>query len=135
MGSIKNVKDVGLDPIPEYLPSSSTWHSEFERLQREIIEHWHSCNVSLAHRTYFFLLFSGDQKDSIYMEVELRRLSFIKDAFSRGSRTVDDGRILTPTTRYYDQILDRILKDLYFVSMIYTSLYLLGHIFNIYTFL
>lgn len=34
------------------------------------------------HRTYFFLLFKGDPADNIYMEVEHRRLSFIKSSFS-----------------------------------------------------
>jgi centromeric protein E len=38
--------------------------------------------VSLVHRTYFFLLFKGDEADSVYMEVEHRRLSFILTSFS-----------------------------------------------------
>jgi centromeric protein E len=79
--------------------SPSNWPSEFKRHQREIIELWHACNISLVHRTYFFLLFKGDPTDSIYMEVELRRLSFLKDIFSRGSQTVEDGQTLTPTSR------------------------------------
>ncbi|BAF25648.2 kinesin-like protein KIN-7J [Oryza sativa Japonica Group] len=60
--------------------SLSKWHIDFERKQQEIIELWHDCNVSIVHRTYFFLLFKGDQTDSIYMEVEHRRLSFIKNS-------------------------------------------------------
>ncbi|KAB2051546.1 hypothetical protein ES319_A12G062100v1 [Gossypium barbadense] len=82
----KDVKDVGLDPIPDNHESSSEWPSEFKRLQREIIELWHACNVSLVHRTYFFLLFKGDPKDYIYMEVEYRRLSFLKSLFSHGNQ-------------------------------------------------
>ncbi|KAL5200992.1 hypothetical protein ABZP36_035346 [Zizania latifolia] len=62
--------------------SPPRWHVDFEKKQREIIELWHECNVSIVHRTYFFLLFKGDQTDSIYMEVEHRRLSFIKNSFS-----------------------------------------------------
>ncbi|KAL6345187.1 hypothetical protein AAG906_015670 [Vitis piasezkii] len=96
--SVKNVKDVGLDPIQDDLASPSRWPFEFKRLQKEIIELWHSCNVSLVHRTYFFLLFQGDPADSIYMEVELRRLSFLKDTFSRGNQTVVDGQALTPAS-------------------------------------
>lgn len=92
---LKSVKDVGLDPIEFDLKSPSNWPSEFKRLQREIIELWHTCNVSLVHRTHFFLLFNGDPADSIYMEVELRRLSFLKETFSQGNQTVEDGRILT----------------------------------------
>ncbi|XP_075655735.1 kinesin-like protein KIN-7G isoform X2 [Castanea sativa] len=94
---IKNVKDVGLDPMQDDTGSPSRWFQEFRRLQKEIIELWNACNISLVHRTYFFLLlFKGDPADAIYMEVELRRLSFLKDIFSRGSQTVEDGRTLTP---------------------------------------
>uniref|UniRef100_A0A5B7ANT8 Kinesin-like protein n=1 Tax=Davidia involucrata TaxID=16924 RepID=A0A5B7ANT8_DAVIN len=89
--ALKNVKDVGLDPIEDDSKILSDWPSEFKKLQREIIELWHACNVSLVHRTYFFLLFKGDPTDSIYMQVELRRLSFLKDTFSQGNQTVEDG--------------------------------------------
>ncbi|KAJ4838094.1 hypothetical protein Tsubulata_022157 [Turnera subulata] len=89
----KNLKDIGLDPMHEALEGSRDWPMEFERKQRAIFELWHSCNVSLVHRTYFFLLFKGDPTDSIYIEVELRRLSFLKETLSqrtavRGGRTV-----------------------------------------------
>ncbi|KAF3440264.1 hypothetical protein FNV43_RR18548 [Rhamnella rubrinervis] len=93
--SLKRVRDVGLDPISIGIASPPKWPSEFKKLQKEIIELWHACNVSLVHRTYFFLLFKGDPTDSIYMQVELRRLSFIKDTFSRGNPTVEDGQSLT----------------------------------------
>ncbi|KAK3141935.1 hypothetical protein QOZ80_4BG0340090 [Eleusine coracana subsp. coracana] len=78
------VKSVGLDPIMDALQSPSRWPLEFEKKQQEIIDLWHACNVSLVHRTYFFLLFKGDPADAIYMEVELRRLSFLKDTYSNG---------------------------------------------------
>ncbi|KAL6227055.1 hypothetical protein ACLB2K_001014 [Fragaria x ananassa] len=94
--STKDVKDVGLDPMPMNEESDSMWPSEFKRLQREIVELWHACNVSLVHRTYFFLLFKGDPSDSIYMEVELRRLSFLKRTFLKGDQAFDDG--LTPAS-------------------------------------
>ncbi|KAK6922635.1 NPK1-activating kinesin-like protein, C-terminal [Dillenia turbinata] len=92
---LRSVKDVGLDPIEVELDNASDWQSEFQRLRREIIELWHSCNVSLVHRTYFFMLFKGDLTDSIYMEVERRRLSFINGTFTQGKQTMEDGRILT----------------------------------------
>uniref|UniRef100_A0A0D9W7N1 Kinesin motor domain-containing protein n=1 Tax=Leersia perrieri TaxID=77586 RepID=A0A0D9W7N1_9ORYZ len=79
------IRSVGLDPITDALQSPSRWPLEFEKKQQEIIDLWHACNVSLVHRTYFFLLFKGDPADSIYMEVELRRLSFLKDTYSNGS--------------------------------------------------
>ncbi|KAM1062682.1 hypothetical protein ACFX2A_027547 [Malus domestica] len=96
--SPKDVKDVGLDPMPIDDESPSRWPSEFNKLQREIVELWDACNVSLVHRTYFFLLFKGDPSDSIYMEVEVRRLSFLKDTFSRGNQTLEDGQTLTPAS-------------------------------------
>uniref|UniRef100_A0A0E0KTB2 Kinesin-like protein n=1 Tax=Oryza punctata TaxID=4537 RepID=A0A0E0KTB2_ORYPU len=79
------IRSVGLDPTTDALQSPSRWPLEFEKKQQEIIDLWHSCNVSLVHRTYFFLLFKGDPADSIYMEVELRRLSFLKDTYSNGA--------------------------------------------------
>ncbi|KHN36049.1 Kinesin-related protein 4 [Glycine soja] len=96
--SAKNVKDIGLDPMQAdgETHSHSHWPSKFQRLQREIIEFWDACNVSLVHRTYFFLLFKGEPSDSIYMEVELRRLSYLTQTFSQGNQTVEDGRTLTP---------------------------------------
>ncbi|KAH7566300.1 hypothetical protein JRO89_XS08G0134400 [Xanthoceras sorbifolium] len=98
VGPAKNVRDVGLDPIIDDFVSPLTWALEFKRLQREIIELWHACNVSLVHRSYFFLLFKGDPKDSVYMEVEHRRVSFLKDSFSRGNQTVADGKTVTPAS-------------------------------------
>ncbi|KAK8517658.1 hypothetical protein V6N12_016500 [Hibiscus sabdariffa] len=94
----KDVKDVGLDPIPDNYGSPSAWSSEFKRLQRDIIELWHACNVSLIHRTYFFLLFKGDPKDYIYMEVEHRRLSFLRSVSSHDNGMVENGQVLTPAS-------------------------------------
>ncbi|XP_050226898.1 kinesin-like protein KIN-7H [Mercurialis annua] len=91
----KNVKDIGLDPIQDDLDNAPKWPSEFKKLQGDIIELWHACSVSLIHRTYFFLLFKGDPTDSFYMEVEIRRLSFLKDTFANGKETMVDGRALS----------------------------------------
>lgn len=85
--SEKTVKDVGLDPIQYSTGSPSVWPSEFNKIRGEIIELWNTCNISLVHRTYFFLLFKGDPKDYIYMEVELRRLSFLKDTLLERNQT------------------------------------------------
>ncbi|CAI0378342.1 unnamed protein product [Linum tenue] len=81
-----NVKDIGLDAMLDELTTPDS-PLKFERQQRTIIELWHTCNVSLVHRTYFFLLFKGDPLDSIYLEVELRRLSFLKETFSHANHT------------------------------------------------
>ncbi|KAK8562994.1 hypothetical protein V6N13_018458 [Hibiscus sabdariffa] len=91
----RSIRDAGLDPMREAPGTPVDWPLEFERLQRAILELWQACNVSLVHRTYFFLLFKGDRTDSIYMEVELRRLTFLKETFSKGNQAVEDGRTLT----------------------------------------
>lgn len=94
------MRDVGLDPMQEDPESPRHWQLQFRRIQKEIIELWDVCNVSLVHRTYFYLLFKGDPADSNYMEVELRRLSFLKDTFDRGSQTVEGSRTLSAPSRY-----------------------------------
>ncbi|KAJ4898735.1 ATP binding microtubule motor family protein [Raphanus sativus] len=69
---------------------------DFERQRKEILELWQSCNVSLVRRTYFFLLFKGgDEADSVYIGVELRRLLFMKDRFSQGKQVSEGGETLT----------------------------------------
>lgn len=90
----KSVKDVGIDPMLE-VSETSGWPLEFERQQKAIFELWETCCISVVHRTYFFLLFKGDPTDSIYMEVERRRLSFLKETYSRGDQAVEDGQTLT----------------------------------------
>ncbi|XP_021285681.1 kinesin-like protein KIN-7E isoform X2 [Herrania umbratica] len=111
----KGMKDVGLDPVHEAFGTPLDWPLEFERQQRAILELWQACNVSLVHRTYFFLLFKGDPTDSIYMEVELRRLTFLKETFSQGNQAVEDGRTLTLASSVRDlrrerQMLSKLMR-------------------------
>ncbi|KAL2246517.1 UNVERIFIED_CONTAM: Kinesin-like protein KIN-7F [Sesamum indicum] len=91
----KDVKGVGLNPIEDKYKGLTSWPVEFKRLQREIINLWHACNISLAHRTYFFLLFQGDPSDAIYLEIEMRRMKFLKEKFSRGEKATVYGKRLT----------------------------------------
>ncbi|KAL7082779.1 hypothetical protein ACP275_14G122900 [Erythranthe tilingii] len=76
-------------------PMMNDWPLKFEKLRKSIIELWQTCNISLIHRTYFILLIKDGIKDSIYVEVEHRRLSFLKEVFSTGTSVVQDGRTLT----------------------------------------
>ncbi|KOM50949.1 hypothetical protein LR48_Vigan08g177600 [Vigna angularis] len=94
-GRKRNVKDVGVDPMLETPGTPLDWSLQFMSQQKEIIELWQSCCVPLTHRTYFFLLFRGDPTDSIYMEVELRRLSFLKETFSDGNQSVRNSQTIT----------------------------------------
>ncbi|GMH02798.1 hypothetical protein Nepgr_004637 [Nepenthes gracilis] len=90
----KTFRDGALDPKLG-TQETTDWPQQFEMLRRSIIELWQTCNVSLVHRTYFFLLFKGDPTDSIYLEVELRRLSFLKGTFSLGNQAVEGGQAKT----------------------------------------
>ncbi|RZC05168.1 kinesin-like protein KIN-7E isoform X1 [Glycine soja] len=85
----KNMKDVGVGSMLEAPESPVEWPLQFKQQQREIVELWQACKVSLFHRTYFFLLFRGDPTDSIYMEVEFRRLSFLKETFASGNQSMN----------------------------------------------
>ncbi|CAI9260870.1 unnamed protein product [Lactuca saligna] len=52
-------------------------------------ELWDECNIPLIHRTYLFLLIQGGPSDSVYIEIELRRLSFLQKAVHHASRAMD----------------------------------------------
>ncbi|CAN1163483.1 Kinesin-like protein KIN-7J [Linum perenne] len=78
--------------------SQANWSQKFERYRKKIIELWAKCNVPLVHRSYFFLLFKGDPSDNVYLEVELRRLYFIKDTTARGNNPTIDTQIITYTS-------------------------------------
>ncbi|KAG6675751.1 hypothetical protein I3842_15G119300 [Carya illinoinensis] len=55
-----------------------SWQVTFREQRQQIIELWDVCHVSIIHRTQFYLLFKGDPADQIYMEVELRRLTWLQ---------------------------------------------------------
>ncbi|GAB4839451.1 hypothetical protein Ancab_028973 [Ancistrocladus abbreviatus] len=111
---VKRLGDDAMDVMQCDVKSPSSWPEEFERQRRLIIEHWHACYTSLVHRTYFFLLFEGDPSDAIYMEVELRRLSFIKSKFAQGGKLMMDGQILTPASskKALNQEREMLIKQL-----------------------
>jgi centromeric protein E len=55
------------------------WQITFKEQRQQIIELWDLCYVSIIHRTQFYLLFKGDPADQIYVEVELRRLTWLQE--------------------------------------------------------
>ncbi|KAL6295618.1 hypothetical protein ACE6H2_003760 [Prunus campanulata] len=67
------------------LRTHSNWRLDFETQRGLIFELWDACFVPLVHRAHFFLLYKGDPSDFLYLEVELRRLTILKDTFSEGS--------------------------------------------------
>ncbi|XP_051144731.1 kinesin-like protein KIN-7E [Andrographis paniculata] len=73
----------------------NNWPTKFAKLQKSIIELWQACNVSLIHRTYFVFLIKDDYTDSIYVEVEHRRLSYLKETFGNGKSAIHNGTTLT----------------------------------------
>ncbi|PIM97646.1 Kinesin-like protein [Handroanthus impetiginosus] len=58
--------------------SPASWHLAFKEQRQQILELWDVCYVSIIHRTQFYLLFKGDPADQIYVEVELRRLTWLQ---------------------------------------------------------
>ncbi|KAL4563733.1 hypothetical protein LXL04_027778 [Taraxacum kok-saghyz] len=57
-------------------------HLVFEEQRNQIIMLWHLCHVSIIHRTQFYMLFRGDTADEIYVQVELRRLTWLEQHLS-----------------------------------------------------
>uniref|UniRef100_A0A5B7CB36 Kinesin-like protein n=1 Tax=Davidia involucrata TaxID=16924 RepID=A0A5B7CB36_DAVIN len=70
--------DTASDEIDIVDQSPMSWHLMFEDQRKQIVMLWHLCHVSIVHRTQFYLLFRGDPADQIYMEVELRRLTWLE---------------------------------------------------------
>ncbi|XP_077221516.1 kinesin-like protein NACK1 [Tasmannia lanceolata] len=62
----------------EFQKSPASWHSMFLEHRQQIIQLWDICHVSIIHRTQFYMLFKGDPADQIYVEVELRRLTWLQ---------------------------------------------------------
>lgn len=90
----ETTQDVHMEEEQDLQPHSE-WILEFQSQQRDIIELWDACNVPLVHRSYFFILFKGDPSDAVYMEVELRRLFFIREAISRSINVSGKSDIIT----------------------------------------
>lgn len=79
---LEEANEVETDATGEMEPSAEPWHLIYEEEKKEIIMLWHLCHVSIIHRTQFYLLFKGDPADRIYMEVELRRLTWLEQQLS-----------------------------------------------------
>ncbi|KAG9157410.1 hypothetical protein Leryth_010253 [Lithospermum erythrorhizon] len=62
--------------------SPMPWQLVFEEQRKQIIMLWYFCHVSIVHRSQFYLLFRGDPSDQIYMEVELKRLTWLEQQFA-----------------------------------------------------
>ncbi|CAI9289048.1 unnamed protein product [Lactuca saligna] len=68
------------------LTRSTSCNAIIEEMTPEL---WDECNIPLIHRTYLFLLIQGGPSDSVYIEIELRRLSFLQKAVHHASRAMD----------------------------------------------
>lgn len=67
--------------ISDLEKSPAAWKSRFKEQMQQIIHLWDVCHVSIIHRTQFYLLFRGDPADQIYIEVEVRRLTWLQEHF------------------------------------------------------
>ncbi|KAG6389040.1 hypothetical protein SASPL_150499 [Salvia splendens] len=78
---LEEVNEASTEDEAETVDKSSPmpWNTViFEEKRKDLIMLWHVCHVSIVHRTQFYLLFKGDPCDQIYMEVELRRLTWLE---------------------------------------------------------
>lgn len=87
----QNVNHTTFNDSPRPVKSPSCWALEFDKQRLQIIELWDACCASIIHRTHFFLLFKGDPADAIYLDVEFRRLSFLRKNFSQ--RTLNNSNL------------------------------------------
>ncbi|KAJ3695687.1 hypothetical protein LUZ60_001064 [Juncus effusus] len=84
------------DSSPQTIqPSPDSWREIFNSQMQQIFLLWDECHVSIIHRTQFYLLFHGDPADQIYVEVELRRLSWMRQQFAEGEEAAggDDSAV------------------------------------------
>ncbi|XP_051123947.1 kinesin-like protein KIN-7F [Andrographis paniculata] len=102
--------EVGLVETVNNKESVAEWSAEYERKIKEIIQLWDACHIPLIHRTYFFLLFKGDPSDAIYIEVELRRLAFLKNSIN--SAVEDDPSSTKALNRERDMLSRRMLRKI-----------------------
>ncbi|KAI5067019.1 hypothetical protein GOP47_0017547 [Adiantum capillus-veneris] len=65
-------------PVPQSLED---YQLLFQKERMQIAQLWDVCQVSIIHRSQFYLLFKGDPADQVYMEVELRRLAWLQEHF------------------------------------------------------
>lgn len=75
---MEETNEAGAEATESFIPSPEPWHLIFEEERKEIIMLWHLCHVSIIHRTQFYFLFKGDPADQMYLEVELRRLTWLE---------------------------------------------------------
>ncbi|KAM7256058.1 hypothetical protein ACFE04_011799 [Oxalis oulophora] len=75
---LEEANEASTDDMDTSDESPLPWPLMFEHQRKQIIMLWHLCHVSIIHRTQFYLLFKGDPADQIYMEVELRRLTWLE---------------------------------------------------------
>nr|AMS24224.1 kinesin 7-IIc protein [Marsilea vestita] len=61
------------------------WKLLFQKERMQIAQLWDLCQVSIIHRSQFYLAFKGDPADQVYMEVELRRLAWLQEHFDAAS--------------------------------------------------
>jgi centromeric protein E len=82
--------------------SPQKWKRDFEVKQKQIFQVWDACHVSIIHRSQFYLLFRGDPTDAIYIDVELRRLLWLRNNYHlRTSRKAAsrDSYFYSPSSR------------------------------------
>lgn len=83
--------DEEIPPSPPVAQSLENWQLLFQKERMQIAQLWDLCQVSIIHRSQFYLLFKGDPADQVYMEVEIRRLAWLQEHFDAASAVNPDG--------------------------------------------
>ena len=78
VSDLENGASNGLPSDSSLILSVQSWNSEFHMKQKQIFELWDICHISIVYRSQFYHLFRGDPGDAIYVEVELRRLTWLR---------------------------------------------------------
>jgi centromeric protein E len=103
-----------------------SWDRLFREQMQYIIQLWDLCHVSIIHRTQFYLLFRGDRADQIYIEVEVRRLTWLQQHFAEvgdASPAAGDDTAVSLESRLADY---GVVSSMLFLSEFYLPIMAIG---------
>eukprot|EP00850_Spirogloea_muscicola_P007248 SM000036S13292 [mRNA] locus=s36:390900:395912:+ [translate_table: standard] len=94
-------------------PEECSGPPDFEQEKQAIIELWSLCQVSLLHRSQFYLLVTGAKADQNYVEVEHRRLLWLQNQMLQALEDGDgEPGIIAASTRQLKRERDMVAKRL-----------------------
>ncbi|KAK6916636.1 NPK1-activating kinesin-like protein, C-terminal [Dillenia turbinata] len=123
----KIVKDVGVNPMEDEMENTPDWSSEFQRLQRALIELWQSCNALHRERVKLSKLmqkrFSEEERTKLYekwgiaLNSKRRKLQLAYKLWSESNNTnhiIESATIVAKLIRFLEQ--GNALKEMFGLS-------------------